>query len=230
MTFGSLFAGIGGMDLGLERAGMTVRWQVEIDDSCNRVLAENWPRVRRLLDIRRASGLGHVDLIAGGFPCQDISDASRGRGGGVDGTRSGLWRELVRVVSEVCPKWVLVENVDGAAWRQWVPVMRRALHDIGYPSVPIRVRAADVGAACEGSRIFVAASYGEGESARAVHAKMAELQEAAAPLHEVDRQPPSLALGVADGVPARMDRLRIVGNAVDPRLSELIGRAILEAA
>src|SRR4051812_11674256 len=93
MIFGSLFAGIGGIDLGLERAGMRCAWQVEIDDYATRVLAKHWPNVHRERDVRTcgAANLAPVDLICGGFPCQDISYA--GRGEGLGGARSGLWYE-----------------------------------------------------------------------------------------------------------------------------------------
>lgn len=111
MRFGSLFSGIGGLDLGLERAGMHCAWQVEIDPYCRRVLAKHWPNVPRWDDVRTfppAEGDWGCDLIAGGFPCQDISVA--GRGAGIDGHRSGLWREFARIVRELRPKYVLVEN------------------------------------------------------------------------------------------------------------------------
>ena len=93
LTFISLFAGIGGIDLGLERAGMQCVAQVEIDDYANRVLAKQWPGVRRFRDVRGvgAHNLPRADVIAGGFPCQDISSA--GRGAGLSGERSGLWFE-----------------------------------------------------------------------------------------------------------------------------------------
>ena len=84
------------MDLGLERAGMKCRWQVEIDPFCQKVLAKHWPNVRRYGDIRGVQHLEPVDLIAGGFPCQDISFA--GYGAGLDGERSGLWREFARII------------------------------------------------------------------------------------------------------------------------------------
>lgn len=73
MTFGSLFAGIGGMDLGLERAGFECRWQVEIDPRARCVLAKHWPHVTRYEDITHDNDYEWVDYIAGGFPCQDIS-------------------------------------------------------------------------------------------------------------------------------------------------------------
>ena len=91
VKFGSLFAGIGGIDLGLERAGMECIWQVEIDDYATRVLEKHWPNVRRWRDVRdfppEPVEDWRCDLIAGGFPCQDISYA--GKGAGINGSRSG---------------------------------------------------------------------------------------------------------------------------------------------
>ena len=110
-TFGSLFSGIGGIDLGLERAGMTCSWQVEIDEYAQKVLAKHWPNVARYGDVRTVGRdtLAGVDLIAGGFPCQDISGA--GRRAGITGERSGLWSEFYRIICELRPRYVLVENV-----------------------------------------------------------------------------------------------------------------------
>lgn len=110
-TFGSLFSGIGGIDLGLERSGMQCKWQVEIDEYATKVLAKHWPNVARFRDVRECgrSNLIPVDLIAGGFPCQDISGA--GRRAGIDGERSGLWSEFYRIICELRPRYVLVENV-----------------------------------------------------------------------------------------------------------------------
>ena len=110
MTFGSLFSGIGGMDLGLERAGMECRWQVEIEPSALEILKSRWPDVPKYEDITkvRSDELAEVDILAGGFPCQDVSFA--GAGLGLSGTRSGLWFEMLRIIRDIRPRYVLVEN------------------------------------------------------------------------------------------------------------------------
>ena len=111
MNVGSLFSGIGGFELGFERAGMRVSWQVEQDAYCRAVLARHFPDAVRFEDVREvgARELDPVDLICGGFPCQDLSSA--GRGAGIDGARSGLWSEFARIVRELRPGYVVVENV-----------------------------------------------------------------------------------------------------------------------
>lgn len=111
MNVGSLFSGIGGFDLGFERAGMRVSWQVELDPYCRAVLARRFPDAARFEDVREvgARELDPVDLLCGGFPCQDLSAA--GRGAGIDGARSGLWAEFARIVRELRPRYVVVENV-----------------------------------------------------------------------------------------------------------------------
>lgn len=111
-TFGSLFAGIGGFDLGLELAGWQCAWQVEADAACRSVLRRHFPGVPIYEDVREVgSDLEPVDLVCGGFPCQDVSVA--GRRAGLAGARSGLWWEFHRVLAALAPRWVLVENVAG---------------------------------------------------------------------------------------------------------------------
>lgn len=146
MTVGSLFSGIGGIDLGLERAGFTVRWQVEVDPYCRTVLERHWPHVYRRSDVRLcdASTLEPVDCIAGGFPCQDISCA--GKGVGITGHRSGLWSHFARIVRELKPRFVLVENVPALRTRG-ADVVLGDLEAAGYACCPVVVGARHVGGA-----------------------------------------------------------------------------------
>jgi DNA (cytosine-5)-methyltransferase 1 len=113
MTVGSLFSGIGGFDLGFEQAGFTVAWQVEADAAARKVLRHRWPTVPIFDDVRTvgAHNLTPVDVLVGGFPCQDLSVA--GKRAGLDGGRSGLFYELMRIAVELRPEWVVLENVPG---------------------------------------------------------------------------------------------------------------------
>lgn len=113
MTFGSLFSGIGGFDLGFERAGLRCLWQVEVNEYCRKVLAKHWPDVPKHDDVRTFTGdnFEKPDVICGGFPCQDLSVA--GSRGGLEADRSGLWWEFARIVRVVRPTYVVVENVSG---------------------------------------------------------------------------------------------------------------------
>lgn len=131
LTIGSLFSGIGGLDLGVELATSgRVVWQCEENLFCRRVLAKRWPGVSCHDDVRTfgAHALDcdlngdctcgapePVDIICGGFPCQDISEP--GKGAGLAGERSGLWSEFARVVRDLRPRYVFVENVRALAHR-----------------------------------------------------------------------------------------------------------------
>jgi len=154
ITFGSLFAGIGGIDLGFERCGMQCKWQVEINDYAQKVLAKHWPKVHRERDIRECSArnLERVDIIAGGFPCQDISYA--GLGAGLDGERSGLFFEAVRLVRELQPRAVVLENVAALLTRGLDRVLG-TLAEIGYDAEWHCIPAAAVGAPHIRDRVFV---------------------------------------------------------------------------
>jgi DNA (cytosine-5)-methyltransferase 1 len=236
MTFGSLFAGIGGFDLGLERAGMTCKWQVEIDPFCRAVLAKHWPDVRRYEDVRTVGAeLERVDVIAGGFPCQDISFA--GGGEGIDGARSGLWREYRRLVGELRPRVVIVENVAALTIRGLGRVLGE-LAGLGFDAVWSDLHACALGLPHPRRRLFVVA-YANGEHGRP--RLRDSITRAFRPLQEIDGfagaragyvarlANPSELYGGADGVPYRLERNRGIGNAVCPDCAEWIGRRILEA-
>jgi DNA (cytosine-5)-methyltransferase 1 len=134
-----------------------VAWQVEIDPWCRAVLAKHWPEASRSVDdVTRASAasLSPADVICGGFPCQDVSSA--GLGAGLDGARSGLWREYLRIVDELRPRAVVVENVASGKGR-WLREVRGNLCELGYRTRALGVGASDVGAPHLRRRIFVLA-------------------------------------------------------------------------
>jgi DNA (cytosine-5)-methyltransferase 1 len=229
-TFGSLFAGIGGLDLGLERAGWECRWQVEIDDYYRRVLTKHWPDVPKFGDIRTVGGgeLERVDLICGGFPCQDISYS--GKGVGIGGGRSGLWSEYVRLIRLLRPRYVLVENVAALLDRG----LGRVLGDLaesGYDAEWDCLPASAFGAPHQRERIFLVA-YPDGQRRgdtpqRSQTVRLSQRLAKATPWFS--ELPRSAVCGVDDGIPARMDRLRGLGNAVVPQVAEWLGRRLLEA-
>lgn len=156
LTFGSLFAGIGGLDLGFERAGLTCRWQVEIDPYARSVLAKHWPNVYRWDDVRTwpQQNTEYVDVIVGGFPCQDISYA--GKGAGIHGERSGLWFEFARVVRQMGPRFVVVENVAALLTRGLGDVLG-TLASLGYDAEWHCIPAAAAGAPHIRDRVFILA-------------------------------------------------------------------------
>ena len=267
MRFGSLFSGIGGIDLGLERAGHEIVWQVENDPFCRKVLTKHWPDVPKYEDVHDvgAHNLGATDLIAGGFPCQDISTAGKGAGI-VKGNRSGLWFEFARIIRELRPRYVLVENVPAITSRG-LGIVLGDLADMRYNAEWGCVSAASVGAPHLRKRVFIIATNAHNEGRRRSdhgrrslpdglrhsqgqdqerhkptepfrHGEVADAdssglgeQWGAKPTDEEHaptelgswwRTEPNVGR-VADGVPARVDRLRGLGNAVVPQVAELLG-------
>jgi DNA (cytosine-5)-methyltransferase 1 len=319
VTFGSLFAGIGGFDLGFERAGMTCKWQVEIDPFCRAVLAKHWPDVPRYEDVRDvhavrccpliglqdAMACGNcllpVDVLCGGFPCQDISVA--GRGEGLAGERSGLWFEYARLIRELRPRYVVVENVTAllgrglgrvlgdlaasgynAEWdcipasavgaphqrdRVWIVAYadRRGRRPIGecIELVAVGVRREDDPGSSTQSGARVASPAGvqlseqssswldnsRYQSARALPGEEQVLAVAESDRRKQGRQDAGEDVRVfsgkcgdgcrhwavepevgrvAHGVPRRVDRLRGLGNAVVPQITQWIGERLMEAS
>jgi DNA (cytosine-5)-methyltransferase 1 len=245
MTCGDLFAGIGGMSLGLERAGFTVRWQVETEPYCENILARHWPAVARRRDVRFAGAatLERVDLIAGGFPCQDVSVA--GRGAGLErGHRSGLWRDFARIVRELGPRWVLVENVPALRHRGADTVLGD-LEAASYTCWPLVVGARHVGAPHRRDRVWIVGRVADAEcggirdeSWRGGGPGWTRAAFPAAPREqqhewEAPRTVESPLGRAAHGLSGRLAgarwraELKALGNSVCPQVVEVIGRAIL---
>lgn len=236
LTFGSLFSGIGGMDLGLERAGMVCKWQVEINEFARGILRHHWPAVPKYGDITTLSGdqLERVDLTAGGFPCQDLSVA--GKRAGITGERSGLWAEFARLIGELRPRYVLIENVTGLLDNE---PMRRVLGDLSALRFDAEWRvlpARRIGAPHERQRAFIVAYSNEVDGAtRMGHIKDWPRPVFAGSNPERSRfwvQASNLVARMGDGVPKELYKscAEGLGNAVVPQVAEWIGRRIIEAA
>ena len=166
LTVGSLFSGIGGLDLGFERAGFNIAWQCEKDSYCQKVLNKHWPNTPcydNIEDLHRADGpQPDADILIGGFPCQDISLA--GEGAGLDGDRSGLWWEYCRLIRSIRPRYAIVENVP-ALVRRGLRAILGALAESGYDAEWQIVSAAAMGAPHIRERLFLVA-YPSGSRCR----------------------------------------------------------------
>jgi DNA (cytosine-5)-methyltransferase 1 len=168
LTVGSLFSGIGGIDLGLERAGMTVKWHSEINPYACRVLKKHWPDIPNLGNIKDIdwSTVEPVDLIAGGYPCQPFSTAGKRQG---DKDERHLWPYFFRAISELRPRFALLENVRGHLSMGFDRVLGD-LAEIGYDAEWQIVSAASVGAPHRRDRIICVA-YPESDWQRRGHSK-----------------------------------------------------------
>ena len=206
LTFGSLFAGIGGFDLGLKRAGMQCRWQVEIDPYAQAVLRKHWPNVIRWEDVRTFPPQGdwHVDVICGGFPCQDISVA--GKGAGLAGSRSGLWYEFARIIGELRPRYVVVENVAALLTRGMDAVLG-TLSTLGYDAEWHVIPASAVGAPHRRERVWIVAIRNT-DSEREVGDCISDAKHGRAVSQEARREP----VGVG-GSPHVSDAKGVSGRA-----------------
>lgn len=232
MKVGSLFAGIGGFDLGLERAGFEIAWQVEIDPYCQRVLAKHWPNVQRYGDIQSVDWgtVEPVDVLCGGFPCQDISLA--GKGAGLAGERSGLWFEYAKAIEALKPRYVIIENVAALRSRGLDQVLG-ALAALGYDAEWHVLSACQFGAPHTRERLFVVA-YPQGSGLEGYRTLALRTWEAFSPVCNSAAGRPwsteSRPVGVAHGISHRVDRLRGLGNAIVPQIAEWLGRQIMNAA
>jgi DNA (cytosine-5)-methyltransferase 1 len=235
-----LFSGIGGFSLGLERTGgfETVAF-CEIEPFPRRVLAKHWPEVPIYDDVRTltvdrlaADGIS-VDVICGGFPCQDISLA--GGGAGLDGERSGLWSEYARIIGELRPRYIIVENVAALLGRG----LGRVLGDLAalwYDAEWHCIPASYAGLRHLRDRVWIVAYPQRNRVQGRAHITSAWREKSRAEQLAGLVQPcawPTVSgardRGTGHGVPYGTHRNRAIGNAVVPQIPELIGRAILAA-
>jgi DNA (cytosine-5)-methyltransferase 1 len=157
LRIGSLFSGAGLCDLGFHRAGFVHRFFCEVDPYCRRVLARHWPGVPIFEDVRDIDPamLPEVDVLSGGFPCQDVSCGGR-RAGITTNTRSGLWYEFKRIIASTKPRYIVIENVKGLL-SKGMEIVLQDLADIGCAAEWQSIPAALFGAPHLRERIFIVA-------------------------------------------------------------------------
>jgi DNA (cytosine-5)-methyltransferase 1 len=238
-----LFAGAGGFSVGLEKTGgfETVAF-CEIEPFAQQILKKNWPHVRLYDDITTAEFSEPVDLVTGGFPCQDISFA--GEGAGLEGERSGLFWHILRTAGLVGFPKLLLENV-AALLNRGLGTVLGALAQIGYDAEWHCIQAADVGAPHLRDRVWIIADARRKpwtqpiltknhvlearEKSAAIWRKNRKLNEMASIQPEVlkGRLDKSKTYRMDDGIQNWPHRLRVCGNAVIPQIPEMIGHAIL---
>ncbi|WP_312635051.1 DNA (cytosine-5-)-methyltransferase [Oscillibacter sp.] len=165
MKVASFFSGIGGIDLGLEQAGMNIAFQCEILTFGQSVLKKHWPGTPLASDITKVTGVDipEVDLFAGGFPCQDLSLANQGKRKGLEGTRSGLFYKYSELIKEKKPRWVFIENVPGllnSAQGGDFSVVLSTLDELGYGVAWRVLDAKFFGTSQRRRRTYIVASLG----------------------------------------------------------------------
>jgi DNA-cytosine methyltransferase len=244
LTVGSLFSGIGGLDLGLEQAGMRTIWQVEYDDWARGKLEEIFPHTQKFKDVREVGkhNLRAVDLICGGFPCTDVSVSKRNRKG-LDGDGSGLWFEMHRILCELRPKYALIENVANLL----ILDGHRVMSDLARSRFNAEwsvIRASEFGLPVHRKRIFI---FAVAQSLRRVPSavlKRAEYQDGNprevrrrhdySHLKDIGRSLIAIPehLRMDDGVSFELSEIEAAikgyGNAVAPPVARWIGERIIE--
>jgi len=237
-----LFSGIGGFSLAAQWAGIETIQFCEIDPFCQKVLAKNFAGVPIHDDIRTFDSKpfrGRIDLLTGGFPCQDVSCANPS-GKGLDGERSGLWAEMLRIIRECKPSFVVAENVAALRIRGADRVLSD-LESAGYTCGAFVVRADYAGAPHRRKRVFIVAysdilaglqtdatACTEREERNTWNDALRGVRGAEPRSYWQIHQPP--ISGVDDGIPYRMERNIALGNSIVPQVVYPILQAIKEAA
>ena len=246
MTHGSLFTGIGGIDLGFEWAGIETKWQVEIDDYCQELLSVRFPHTEKFTDVRKVGShnLEKVDIISGGFPCPAFSQA--GKRGGFE--QDDLFYEMIRVCNERKPKAIIFENVEG--FKKWAETLRQEIESLGYEWGDAIFDARDFGipqarrryfAICIQRRMLPGSQY-LWRIQRKKDSRFYELQSNNknaegrwTPTVKTKEEwrtifADSKRIRKNNGVSSRMDRFRKfgLGNAVVPQIPYIIGKRLKE--
>ena len=223
MTHGSLFSGIGGFDLAARWCGWTNVFQCEIDPFCRRVLQYHFPMVKLYEDIKKTDFTKHrgaIDVISGGFPCQPFSTAGKRKG--TEDNRF-LWPEMLRIIREVQPAWVVAENVSGLLTQQRGLVFERVCADLegeGYEVQPFIIPACAVGAPHRMDRVWIIAHSNWNDAGRC------GLGQAGSPHGKTESQRPFAGDSPAFGAGAKRTASDANGKLQERRLCNGQGNGI----
>lgn len=257
LTYGSLFTGVGGIDIGFDRAGMECLWMCEKDKFCQKVLRQHWPKIKLYEDILDVDeSVDRPDVLCGGFPCTDISVVNT-KGKGLDGENSGLWFEYLRVIRLLRPRYILVENSPNIFTRgfnrllgglaslrynaEWQILsaaqfrgchLRRRIFVVAYPHDMLEQNRQET-ERCRVER-FDHGIPGEEEDTGSCISGSEEVATVFPTVFTRELasrwEPKPRAFRVDDGSTSRTHRVKAIGNAVVPAISEYIGKLILDHA
>lgn len=231
LTHGSLFSGVEGFGLGAALAGIRTEWSCESEGYQTKVIKKNFGNGHTVYgDIRTLENPPFVNIISGGFPCQDISVA--GKGAGIKGGRSGLWGHMRRIIGDVRPDYVIIEN-SPLLRKRGLEYVLHGLSEIGYDAQWQCLQGSFVGMQQRRERIYIIAypdsKFGEGELPKSVFRQPYlpwELAGVYPGWRDRRSLPEPRTFRGADGLPNLVDRNRCVGNAVQPLMAQYLFECI----
>lgn len=240
LSHGSLFSGIGGFELGAQMSGISTMWSCEIEEFNRKILQKHFNTII-YEDIRELQQPQYVDIISGGFPCQDISIANR-NAKGIIGNRSGLWKEMFRIICEIQPKYVIIENSSMLIKRGFEYILFD-LSKIGYDAEWQVLSSGNFGYFHNRKRLYVVAypdsfgvsglfkNFSVGEARQRWQDSKADFENFIAKEdfnggYKSENKP--MLFGETYGIPDWMDRIKSIGNAVIPEIAHYLFECIKE--
>jgi len=233
LTHGSLFSGIGGFELGAKEAGIETIWSCEYEQFNRDILKKNFPNTKQYENIIGMKIPEYVDIISGGFPCQDISIANT-NADGIKGKRSGLWSEMYRIIRGVRPKYVIIENSPMLLVRGFERVLFD-LCEIGYDAEWQSLSAETFGYSHKRERLYCIAypnsiRRDEKEIQTSIFnqtiPKTSGREFSRAISRSIRNKDNSELLRDDDGIPFVVDRIKACGNAVVPGVAKYLFECI----
>ena len=238
MTHGSLFSGIGGFELGAQMAGIETIWNCETDPFCRSILKKHFPNATQYTDITKLKSPPYTDIISGGFPCQDLSIANP-KGEGLEGKRSGLWKEMFRIIYETRPRYVLIEN-SPMLLRKGIGTILFDLSQVGYDAEWHCLQARDFSLPHKRERLFIIAYpkrigcigniITKEKYQKSFHKEATRDSHLSLPIKRFNARSDYDTVRMYNGFSTELDKNRIkaCGNAVIPSIAHFLFECIQE--